>query len=388
MKNPKVTKRLFVVAAFALVAYAALLAVPCYGRLRNVKVGEAMPEFTLPGLLAEPNIAEANCVDVNYVDVRIAETNDSDVNSVDANNVDANEGFFAYSNGRKRVLGLAFLSSAQRQSRQAAGDIGNILKKLQGKTKELDFAVVVYGPEAESLFQSKEAKSQAYHVLSDNGYKLWGTLGIIAMPTVVVVGKDDKILWIKAGYGYDFAPALQGALNEAFGFAEEGSSEEPTQVKVLTNTRVGARIERHLQMAGMLERKGRLGLAILEVVKAQQLDPNSIAVALELGRLYCMAGRAEEAIDVMIKVTAERREDKAKIVLAMGWAKRLTDDLEGAEKLLLEATILNPKSSRAFFELGKVYQAREENDKAMRAYHKALSLLFPEPHVKRPSQQR
>ena len=167
MKDRNVTKRLFVVATFALVAYAAFLAVPCYGRLQNAKVGEAMPEFTLPELLAEPNIAEANCVDV-----RIAETNDSDVNSVDANNVDANEGFFAYSNGRKRVLGLAFLSSAQRQSRQAAGDIGNIVKKLQGKTKELDFAVVVYGPQAESLFQSKEAKSQAYHVLADGGYKL------------------------------------------------------------------------------------------------------------------------------------------------------------------------------------------------------------------------
>ena len=163
------------------------------------------------------------------------------------------------------------------------------------------------------------------------------------------MGKDDKILWVKAGYGYDFVPALQGALNEALGLAEEGSSEEPTQVKVLANTRVDARLKRHLQMAGMLERKGRLGLAILEVVKAQQLDPNSIAVALELGRLYCVEGRAEEAIDVMSKVTAERRDDKARVALAMGWAKRLTDDLEGAEKLLLEATISNPKSSRAFF---------------------------------------
>ena len=383
MKDLKVTKRLFVVAAFALVAYAALLAVPCYRRLRNAKVGEAMPEFRLPELSSEPNGGDANSVDANSSDA-----NDTDANGVDANSADANEGFFAYSNGRKRVLAVAFLSSAQRQSSQAAGDIENILKKLQGKTKELDFAVVVYGPQAESLFQSKEAKYRAYHVLSDNGYKLWGKLGVIAMPTVVVVGKDDKILWVKAGYGYDFAPALHGALNEALGFAAEGSSEEPTQVKALENTGVDARLKRHLQMAGILERKGRLGLAILEVVKAQQMDPNSISVALELGRLYCVEGRVEEAIDVMSKVTAERRDDKAKIALAMGCAKRLTDDLEGAEKLLLEATTLNPKSSRAFFELGKVYQAREENDKAMHAYHKALSLLFPEPHGKRPSQQR
>jgi tetratricopeptide (TPR) repeat protein len=61
-----------------------------------------------------------------------------------------------------------------------------------------------------------------------------------------------------------------------------------------------------------------------------------------------------------------------------GWAKRQMGELDAAEKILLEATTLDPKSARSLFELGKVYQAAQKIDKAMTAYHKALSIIFDE----------
>ncbi len=64
--------------------------------------------------------------------------------------------------------------------------------------------------------------------------------------------------------------------------------------------------------------------------------------------------------------------------MVSGWAKRQMGELDAAEKLLLEATKIDPKSSRALFELGKVYQSRQEIDKAMKSYHKALTVIFNE----------
>jgi Tfp pilus assembly protein PilF len=61
-----------------------------------------------------------------------------------------------------------------------------------------------------------------------------------------------------------------------------------------------------------------------------------------------------------------------------GWAKRQTGDLETAEKLLREATKIDPKSARALFELGKVYQSKQQVDKAMNLYREALTILFDE----------
>ena len=40
---------------------------------------------------------------------------------------------------------------------------------------------------------------------------------------------------------------------------------------------------------------------------------------------------------------------------------------------------MHPKPSRAFYELGKVYQAKAETEKAMQADYKALSRVFGEP---------
>ena len=65
--------------------------------------------------------------------------------------------------------------------------------------------------------------------------------------------------------------------------------------------------------------------------------------------------------------------------LVSGWANRQLNNLEEAEKFLLEAVKLNPKSARSFYELGKTYEARGDIEKAATAYRKALAKIFNEP---------
>lgn len=292
---------------------------------------------------------------------------------------DVNEQVFEYRHGRGKVLMVVFLSGSQKRSTSAAVDIERIVNKLGSNAKRLDMAIVVEEPNTVRIFQSKPKESMpGLHVFADNKYKLWGKFGIIVTPTVIISDTNDTVLWVKAGYGSDFAPVIQARLNQALGIAQEIDPNDAGEVKTVQNTTVAARIKRHLQMAKILRQKGRPKLAINEIKKAKEMDPNSVAVMLELGELLCRINQNKEALEVIDKIQTTKNMEKARALLISGWARRQMGELNAAEGLLLEATKLDSKSSRSFFELGKVYQAKGEVEKAMNAYYSALLLVFSE----------
>ncbi|NIR66868.1 MAG: hypothetical protein GWO10_24605 [candidate division Zixibacteria bacterium] len=272
---------------------------------------------------------------------------------------------------------VVFLSGSQKRSVRAAVDIERILGNLGVGAKRLDVAVAVDDPNAGSVFQSKSKESATgTHILLDKEYKLWGKFGIIVIPTVIISDTNDNVLWVKAGYGSDFAPVIQARLNQALGIAQEIDPNEADKVKTVQNATVTARVKRHLQMAKILRQKGRHKMAISEIKKAKEMDPNSVEVILELGELLCGIEQSKEALEVVDKIQTTKNTEKARALLISGWAKRQMGELDEAEKLLLEATTLDSKTTRGFFELGKVYQAKGEVEKAMQAYRRALSLVF------------
>ncbi|MHC4394268.1 MAG: tetratricopeptide repeat protein [Planctomycetota bacterium] len=326
------------------------LTVPGQGQLRKINVGDKMPEFSLPVL------------------------------TVPSGPNDPNKEVFTYKHNRERVLGLVLLSSNQSQSKRAVADIEKIAVELDKKDVSLDFVGVINKQMEKGFGESRtDGSAMVFPVLLDEEYKLWGKLGVIAKPTVLVVGKDDTVLWIKAGYGYDFAPSLRDHLNQALGITEKKIAEGLTEVRTLKNDSTQGKVKRHLKIARGLEEKGRFESAIAQVHKARELDPNSIDAALAIGELYCRVGESHKALDVIAKIKTTKRFDKAQLFLISGWAKRQLGELESAEKFLLEAVSLRPKSSRVFYELGKIYQATGQTEKAMQAFHKALAIIFAEP---------
>lgn len=284
---------------------------------------------------------------------------------------------FDYKHGVGKVLMAVFLSTNQKNSAQAAADIKGIVTKLAGQTKRLNVVVAIDDPNSQTFFRSDPNEPVVgIHVVADTEYKLWGKFGIIATPTVIISDTNDTVLWVKAGHSYDFVPVIRARLNQALGIAQEIDPNDASRVKTVTNATVTARIKRHLQMAKMLQAKGRIESAINEVRKAKELDPNSVEAALELGELFCRVSKNEAALNIVKRIKATKRLDKARLLWISGWAKRQMGDLETAEKNLLEATKLNPKSCRGFFELGQVYQAKGDKDKAIAAYYRALILVF------------
>ena len=297
------------------------------------------------------------------------------------NGVDVAGQKFEYAHGGGKPLMTVFLSADHQKSDQAAGDIKKIVVRLAGKADAFGAVLVITYPRGDpngqppATFLSKYA-ADGLTVLPDAEYKIWGKFGVIATPTVIISDSDDKVLWVKAGYGYNFAPVVQSRLYQALGLEDAWRAEQAGQVKTVANDTVSARAKRHLRMAELLKKKGRTKSAIKEIEKARLLDPNSVPIALEVSWMCCEAGDAAAAIKAVGKVKGANRLEKSKLAFVLGWAHRLSGDLDAAQKHLLEAIDNDPRLDRAYFELGRVYHEKKDFENAAKAYLKALSGIY------------
>lgn len=314
---------------------------PAAAELRKIKIGETLPEFTLPEI----------------------------------DNKD-----FSYKHENSIALAIAFLSTNQTQSLHALEDIQNVIEDLHKKTDKFDMFIVLNESDGEGPIELLRKNSKpGIHILMDPNYKLWGLLGIIARPTTIVADPTGKILWTQAGYGYDFQPSLRLHLAIAAGIEDSDKINEKVQVQTLENSSIQARIDRHLQMRKILEEKEHFELAMEELQHALDLDPNSIFLALDLAELNCRTGKPQAALAIIFEKHVQKKPDQARVSLIQGWANAQLGQLDLAEKSLLTAIDLDPNSSRALFELGKIYQAKGQTESALDLYYKALNILFSDP---------
>ncbi|OHB65419.1 MAG: hypothetical protein A2Y77_08825 [Planctomycetes bacterium RBG_13_62_9] len=290
---------------------------------------------------------------------------------------DPNGAVFRYEHGQTRVLGLVILQAGQTHLDRLLTDMEDLVQKLRSQGAAFDCVGVMSGPGASDYLRSRDAEArEAFRLLADPSFTVWGKLGVVAAPTAVVAGADHKVQWIKAGYGYDFVAGFHAQLVKALGLG--GNADATVRVETLENTSSRARRDRHIQLARTLARKGRWELAIQELEKLRQADPNAVDVALELGEVLCRAGKNEAAVKLATEVTPESGRDKARSLLIRAWAGRQMGELDAAETLLVQALPLDPESARILYELGRVYEAKGDTSKALASYRGALAEVFGE----------
>jgi len=294
--------------------------------------------------------------------------------------VDTTSKPFVYTHSGGKVLILTFLSSQKKRSQEAVEDI---LMAMSGipveRLASLQMAFVMQNiDDSEFIELIHNRMPSEVHILGDEQYHIWGKFGVIATPTVLISDPQGEVLCVKSGHAYDFASVIKSKLYEALEIPYEVSPEDVSAVRTVDNSTMAARAKRHLQMARLLSGRNRIGPAIEQAQMAYEIDPNSPDVALELGELLCRGGKAHEALKLVNSLSGQNNRDKARINLIMGWAKRQLDQLEEAEKHLLEGIRQDSTSPRLYFQLGLIYQKRNDFEKATNTYSKALQLIYPE----------
>ena len=287
---------------------------------------------------------------------------------------------FACTRSSGKVLILAFLSSEQKRSQEAVEDIFRALSSIPSdRLTSLQVAFVMQNVDnSEFIASIKKEAPTVVHILGDDQYQIWGKFGIIATPTVLISDPQGKVLCVKPGHAYDFAPVVKSRLFQALEIPYDVSPSDTSTVRTVANSTMSAKAKRHLQMAKSLSKKGRVISAIEQAKMAYEIDPNSSDVALELAELLCRAGQAQKAIKLVSAASVQNHRDKARTNLTLGWANRQLGRLQEAETFLKEGIRQDATLHRLYFELGRVYQQRDESEKAMQAYFRALQLIYQE----------
>jgi len=306
---------------------------------RNLNPSDPMPAFST--------------VDVNGVDLQCAPTD--------------NTAFL-----------IVFFSPEKRQSLKAITDIEEVLGDFGPMPHRLSFLAVSDDPNAVDVVKIKSIENLTVHVINDNDFKLWGKFGVIASPTVFLVGTDGRIDLIRAGYSYDFAPAIKRGIQVAMGLISETDTVKSEPVKTVTNSSSEAKAHRHVRMAQLLEERGDYEGALSQLEKAVQIDPNAIECLLELGRLYCVMEAPDKAINAVKDLRPSQKKFQVLHAFILGIAYGMQNDFSNAEKYLLIVVELDPKHSRAFYELGKIYQSQGQEKKAAEMYRKSLDIIYGE----------
>jgi len=287
---------------------------------------------------------------------------------------------FAYTRSRGKTLMLVFLSSQQKRSQEALEDILSVLSGVPAdKLTSLQTAFVMQNIDDKEFIASIQKDAPCpVQIIGDDQYTIWGKFGVIATPTVLISNPQGKVLCVKPGHAYDFTPVVKSRLFQALNIPSDVSPDTASTVRTVTNSSISAKAKRHLQMAKLLLAKGRVDSALEQAQMAHEIDPNSLQVTMELGELLCQAGKAAEAVKLVSTVSGQSNRDKARINLVRGWAQRQLGQLEEAEKCLQAGIKQDPKSPRLHYELGRIYQKRNDSEKAMQAYFRALQLIYQE----------
>jgi tetratricopeptide (TPR) repeat protein len=272
------------------------------------------------------------------------------------------------------------LSSQQKNSQKAVEDIFWVLSSIPpDRLTSLQVAFVLQNVDNREFIASIQKETPSVvHILDDDQYNIWGKFGVIATPTVLISNPRGKLLCVRPGHTYDFARVVKSRLFQALEIPYDVSPDDAPTVRTVANSTMSAKAKRHLQMARLLSRKSKVSSAIEQAQMAYEIDPNSPEVVLELGGILCRAGKAQKAIKLVSSLSGQSERDKARINLIMGWSKRQLDQPKEAEKHLLEGIQQDPMLPRLFFELGRIYQKRNNSEEAMQAYFQALQLIYRE----------
>jgi tetratricopeptide (TPR) repeat protein len=272
---------------------------------------------------------------------------------------------------------LIFVAPHQKRSDRALDDLLSLAAEVIDAEHRIQLLVIVSGDAGVDYFENELKDDHASIVLlEDTGDVLWGELGIIVTPTTILVDPDGVVSWTRAGHGFDFSVEAEMNLKSALGIEPREATEDAPAEPVSPPPDRSELGRRHLRMAQFYARRGDLEQALDEGRRAAGLMPDTPHAQIELARLLCLNGRADEALDVTRAIEATTDEQRAQVMMLSGWAHRLNGEFELALPQLEQSIDLDPSSGRAHYELGKLLEATGGCEAAMKAYRQSLNLVF------------
>ncbi|MHC4948824.1 MAG: peroxiredoxin family protein [Planctomycetota bacterium] len=305
--------------------------------LRNLKVGDALPAFTLNGL------------DGKVIEHGILE-------------------------GRTAVL--VFVAAHQRSSEAATTEAHAVARDLRNRDVVLLF---VTADVVESVyFRELRDRVNVHTPLGlDVDRGLYGALGLIVLPTTVVIDREGRLAHVISSHRSDYPHRLRAYVEHALGDIDDEELERRLTYESFRRDRPEDRIARHRAAAKLLRETGLLPDAENELRAALEIDADDPGALLDLAALSVALDRLDEAETLVERVlAAQPKHRRAKLVHGIVLYHR--DRLDEAEVVLTETLLLNPDPVYSHYYLGLIRERKGDHAAAAEHFRESLGRLLVE----------
>ena len=278
---------------------------------------------------------------------------------------------------------VMFWRPGQRLSANALEDLQQIVQQI-GASKVRILAVDTARSSAQGVQAALAGKKPPFPILLDPQRELYGKVGVIVCPTTLLLDGQGVLRFVVASRPRQFSQVVRARLQFLLGEIDEEQMKreiEPTVLKIEHDLAAGWRM---YNLGRKLQAEGKSDQAVAVYEKAVSEHPSLPEARCALGFMQLAAGNLQAAGEQFQSALVHQ---PASATARLGRAAVLarTGQPQEAEQILLSLLSQKAVTVRVRYELGRIYHARGELDKAVIYFQDALATMFPEPKALSPT---
>lgn len=278
---------------------------------------------------------------------------------------------------RGTVAVLVCLSAEQRSSELAAMESRDVVRQFQADNVRLVHVTADVVQKAYfQRFREERGLDVPLALDADRGY--YAKLGLIVLPTTIVMNADGKLAHVISLRGPDYSHVLEVYIRHTLGQLTDAALEEQLKARASAGGTPKSQASTHRAAARYLREKGQLDAAREELIKARELDPASPEIVLDLADLSLARGELDES-DRLVQGVLDNQPENRRAKQIRGISLYRRGRYADAEPVLLDALNLNPEPQRIHYYLGRIYERQGQPAKALEHYREALRRFVNEP---------
>ena len=275
-----------------------------------------------------------------------------------------------------KVTVLVFWKQDDAKSCDMLADLSRINQEFQGKGVTL-LAINGDGASHRQMRELALARKITCLFASDPDLTTYSRLGIVVLPTTLIIGPDGKLALVQDLYSRNFFTQTVAYIKFLLGEITQSQLDaefDPGTYAKLSPARIKA--ERYVNFGRVLLDIKEKDKAREALEKAVEADPTFPEPHLLLAGL-CLENKevrkAGTELELALKLNPCPREGK--LLQGLTYAGQGEDGL--AIAVLQELVENNPEPPpEAYYELGKIYEKQNKTPEALAAYSRALELLL------------
>lgn len=286
------------------------------------------------------------------------------------------QGSISTSTWRNGVTVVVCLASQQRPSELAAIDSRDLAQTWQSKGVTL-FHLSTEAAARDYFRTFRTERKIDVPFLMDDSRAFADAIGIIVLPTTLVLRKDGTLAHVISLHGDDYRERLDAYVRHAQGELTDAQLEEHLKVKPVAEASSSNRAAAHRSLARSLLDKGDLEAARAELTKALEQNPTDVQARLDLADVHLRMGKLPEC-EANLTEVLKQTPDQPRASLLRSFLLVRQERYSDAEPLLLAALATTPQPERIHAYLGLIYERTGKPEKALEHYKAALNRTMRE----------